>query len=59
MPLLIEKTLIGNILRVSCIDENTGAEAVFQAPRYATDKEIERLAQLKIKYILEKSRENK
>ena len=56
MRLLIEKKLIGSIQRISCIDEDTGTEVVFQAPKYASDKEIEGLALLKMKYIIEKNK---
>jgi len=56
MAILIEKRLIGNVQRVACIDEKTGIEAVFQAPFYASDTEIKRLAARKIEYILKRKK---
>ena len=52
--ILIEYKRIGNIMRVSAVDAETGTEVTFQAPANAHPSDLQRLAVNKLKYVMQK-----
>ncbi len=56
-PYLLEFMRIGNQIRVSACDPETGVEAVVFGPAKATQKELSDLAVRKLQYVLKKKSE--
>jgi predicted acylesterase/phospholipase RssA len=52
--ILIESMRIGNALRVTAVDAETGVEVTFQAPASASRASIQRLAADKLNYVMGK-----
>lgn len=55
--ILFEYARIGNIVRVTAIDAESGTEVVFQAPSNSSYTELQRIGINKMKYVLNKERD--
>jgi len=53
---IIEYTRVGNSVRVTAVDVETGTEVVFQAPVTASQADMQRTAINKLKYVLGKQK---
>lgn len=56
MQVLFELRRIGNSVRVTAIDEETGTEAVIQGPATLSTQQLQTNALAKLRYILEKQK---
>lgn len=54
MEILIEMKRVGNIIRVTAMDPESGREVMFQAPASTPHSDLQRLAANKLKYVLKK-----
>jgi hypothetical protein len=52
--LILELVSVGRSLKVTAVDEATGAEASFVAPANTARADIERLARSKLAYVMKK-----
>lgn len=50
---------LGNAVKVTAIDADTGTEAVIQGPKSASQSDLKQLAKNKLDYIMKKNREEK
>ncbi|MBN8531089.1 MAG: hypothetical protein J0L97_04425 [Alphaproteobacteria bacterium] len=53
---LIEEIIVGNALKVTAVDPETGLEAVIQAPLTGSRLEARQLAVRKLLYLIEKKK---
>ena len=51
---IFEYTQIGNSVRVTAIDAESGTEVVFQAPRSLGEGDLQKMALRKLVYVMEK-----
>ncbi|MDD3287701.1 MAG: hypothetical protein PHX43_01665 [Alphaproteobacteria bacterium] len=55
---LFEFSRIGQIMRVTAVDSDTGTEAIIQGPVTASRAELQRVALSKLHYVLSKQKGN-
>jgi hypothetical protein len=53
---LLEFRPVGNSVKVSAIDQNTGTEVLIVGPRNAAESDLREAVIRKLKYVLEKKR---
>ncbi len=51
---IIEYVQVGNTVRVTAVDAQTGTEVVFQAPANSSQLALQRMAVQKLKYVMNK-----
>jgi predicted acylesterase/phospholipase RssA len=53
---IFEYTRIGNSIRVTAVDAETGTEVVFQAPTGTPTSDLQKMAVNKLKYVMGKQK---